>query len=167
MTKKAYYKKQKQGFDPKNITYILLPLLVIWLATAMITNKTPLAVFGKSLALEGPGLVENSNRSKDLVLTEEKDSIIRHLEVELEKCQGGRKYIKARVQIEGEYLNMRDKASLTGNVVMRIPAQATVNILFYDARTYYIDNEAGKWCRVAFAGEEGWVWSNYLEEIEN
>ena len=67
--------------------------------------------------------------------------------------------------IDSETLNMRSGPSLSSSIVLRIPANAEVNIMYFDTQTFYLNGEAGRWCRISYAGTEGWAWGNFIREI--
>ena len=69
------------------------------------------------------------------------------------------------VIIDSETMNMRSKPSLISDIVMRIPANAEVEVMFYDTETFFLDSKAGKWCKIRYAGTEGWAWGNFIEEV--
>ena len=69
------------------------------------------------------------------------------------------------VIIDSETMNMRSKPSLISEIIMRIPANSEVEIMYYDTETFFLENKADKWCRIKYAGTEGWVWGNFIEEF--
>lgn len=134
-------------------------LISLWLLTSIILQKNPTEVLSSAVSK----LPNPTNEAKDKTIVK-KDSIISALQDELAKCKGSN-FSKAMVIIEGPTLNMRIEASLTSDIVMRIPANSEVEIMFYDTETYYLNGEAGRWCRIRYAGAEGWVWGNFISEI--
>jgi len=134
-------------------------LISLWLLTSIILQKNPTEVLSSAVSK----LPNPTNEAKDKTITE-KDSIITSLQNELAKCKGSN-FSKAMVIIDGSTLNMRSDAALASEIVMRIPANSEVEIMFYDTETYYLNGEAGRWCRIRYAGTEGWVWGNFISEI--
>ena len=94
-----------------------------------------------------------------------KDSIIAELEKKLATYEGMGNYKRGMVIIDSPTLNLRSGPSLSSDVVMRIPANAEVEIMFYDTETFYLNSKPGKWCRIRYAGNEGWAWGNFINEI--
>jgi len=95
----------------------------------------------------------------------EKDSIINSLEEKLEACEGLGNYKKGIIIVDSETMNMRSEPALVSSVVMRIPANSEVEVMFYDTKTYYLNGKAGKWCKIRYAGTEGWAWGNFIQEF--
>lgn len=94
-----------------------------------------------------------------------KDSIIAELEKKLASYEGMGSYKRGLVIVDSPTLNLRSGPSLSSDVVMRIPANAEVEIMFYDTETFYLNSKPGKWCRIRYAGTEGWAWGNFINEI--
>lgn len=134
-------------------------LISLWLLTSIILQKNPTEVLSSAVSK----IPNPTNEAKDKTILE-KDSIIEALKAELSKCKGSN-FSKALVIIDGSTLNMRSEAALTSKIVMRIPANSEVEIMFYDTETYYLNGEAGRWCRIRYAEKEGWVWGNFISEI--
>lgn len=109
-----------------------------------------------------PGQAEMS--CEELLI--QKDSIIAGLEAQLSNRQKAQlRSNRGMVIIESQTLNLRDKPSLASSILMKIPANSEVEILYYDDKTYYLENLPGKWCRIRYADKEGWVWGNYIKEF--
>ncbi len=98
-------------------------------------------------------------------LIAEKDSIISALETKLAKYESQAGYKRGMVIVDSETMNLRSEPSLVSNIVMKIPANAEVDVIFYDTKTYYLKGKAGKWCKIRYAGTEGWAWGNFIEEF--
>lgn len=138
----------------------LFGLVCIWLLTSIILQKSPTEVLSNAFSK----LPNPTSEAKNKVIAQ-KDMTIDSLQQALNDCQASSGFTKALVVIDGTTLNMRDEASLTSQIVMKIPSDSEVDIMFYDTETYYLNGEAGKWCRIRYAGKEGWVWGNFLREI--
>jgi hypothetical protein len=135
-------------------------LISVWLIVSIILQKNPTETLSSAFSkIPSPSDTHNKN------LLMEKDSIILKLEQELKECRSTGSFAKAIVIIDGTSLNMRSEASLTSGIVLKIPATSEVEIMFYDTETYYLNGQAGKWCRIRYADQEGWVWGNFLREI--
>ena len=135
-------------------------LISTWLIVSIVLQKNPTEILSSAFS-KIPSPSDSQNRS--IIL--EKDSIITQLEKALSDCQSKGSFAKAIVVIDGTSLNMRSEASLTSDIVLKIPANSEVEIMFYDTETYYLNGQAGKWCRIRYASTEGWVWGNFLREI--
>jgi len=132
----------------------------LWLLVSIFTKKSPLEVLsGFFSSIPNPTI-----KDKELLIIE-KDSIISQLETKLEACEGLGKYKRGIVVVDSETLNLRSEPSLVSSVIMRIPANSEVEVMFYDTNTFYLNGKAGKWCKIRYAGTEGWAWGNFIQEF--
>jgi hypothetical protein len=158
------YKRPPKKRDTKNIlkwVYIsFFCLISIWLIVSIVLQKNPTDVLSNAFSK-----IPTPSDSHNNLLIIQKDSLISSLEKQLSDCRSNGSFAKAIVIIEGSSLNMRSEASLTSDVVLKIPASSEVEIMFYDTETYYLNGQAGQWCRIRYAGTQGWVWGNFLREI--
>jgi len=139
---------------------VLFSLTAIWLLTSIITKKSPLEVLSSFFsALPNPAV-----KNQELLILQ-KDSLITILEDKLSACEGLGKYKKGMIIVDSETMNLRSEPSLASSVVMRIPANSEVEVMFYDTKTYYLNSKAGKWCKIKYAGTEGWAWGNFIQEF--
>jgi len=136
-------------------------IIIVWFIVSIIMNKSPIALFDKSILKHSSLLGTNNNIGKTSTLIG-KDSLISELKTQLAICKGEKTYKKARVNIESVFLNMRTQPSLNSKVIIHIPADAVIDVMYYDTKTYYIEGEPGQWCKVRYAEKEGWVWGNYV-----
>lgn len=73
--------------------------------------------------------------------------------------------VKGQIQTEGGgIVNMRDLPSEDGAVVIPIPTGAEVIIFRYGEDTVLKNGEQGRWCRIAYKAQLGWVWGKYVKE---
>lgn len=124
----------------------------------MLTDLWNQVVFGKSSDWKTMGAIKQE--------LAEKDSLILDLQTQLgliEQVQGSNKGV---VQINSDFLNMRDEPKLGGKVVEKIPVGTLVDILYYHGDTDRLDEEFGRWCKITYNGKEGWVWGNYISIVE-
>ena len=70
---------------------------------------------------------------------------------------GGDEQMEAKVVLAsgetGSTVNMRDSASKSGKLIMRVPVGNMVTVL----------NDLGAWCKIQYDGKVGYMMSNYLE----
>ena len=156
---KLRYGEKHQNTIFKWLYFVLFGIVAIWLISSIITKKSPADVV-RSVFSKLPSSTSVSCEE----LLSQKDSIIRSLELELSKSTGTQSS-RAMVIIDSQTLNMRSKPSLNSTVLLKIPANAEVQIMYYDSKTFYLDNEPGKWCKITYAGSKGWVWGNYIKEF--
>lgn len=81
---------------------------------------------------------------------------------QLAECQESNRASKGVINTETASLNMRSAPSLTSDILIKIPNGSQVDILYYDDEELVLDGAIGSWCKVVYAGQEGWVWGNYL-----
>ena len=164
MARFSYKNNRKRPKIWSIVSYIVFGLITIWLLASMYYELSPVDILKKSFVSIGSVGSGDTVESLQAEIAE-KDSIINALEIQLSnKANTGLK--KAIVKISSNTLNLRDKPSLNSGIVLQIPAESEVDILFYDTEKYYLEGKAGKWCKIQYAGQEGWVWGNYLLEIE-
>jgi uncharacterized protein YgiM (DUF1202 family) len=150
-----------QGKKNLRIIYTTLFILVVgWFVISIIKKENPLKILKGGFSK----LSDNSTLSLQDQLAE-KDSIIAELESRLAAYEGNGISRRALVIINSETLNMRQGPSLESNIIQKIPANSEVRLMYYDTNTYYIEGESGKWAHIVYAGQEGWVWGNYIREI--
>ncbi len=139
---------------------IVFSVIVIWFVISIIQQRNPLDILQSGYAKIS---YEQSNNLEQQLA--EKDSIITELQNKLAVYEGSNINRRALVIINSESLNMRAGPTLSSNIIIKIPANAEVQLLYYDSKTFYINNEAGKWARIKYGDVEGWVWGNFLREI--
>lgn len=145
--------------------YFIFALLSIWLAASIIFKKSPVNLIKDYSTKIGETVSESipGSGSNEIV---QKDSLISKLKADLAICQGKTDYHKAKVVISSSYLNMRSNPTLSSSVILQIPAESVVDIMFYDKQTFYLDGKPGSWAKIRYAGKEGFVWGNYLVKID-
>lgn len=159
MAKTRYGQKQSNPIF-RWVYLVLFAFTSIWLVTSIITKKSPLEVLSSFFsAIPNPAI-----KNQELLISQ-KDSLITALEVKLEACQGNGNYKKGMIIVDSETLNLRSEPSIVSSVVMRIPANSEVEVMFYDTKTFYLNGKAGKWCKIRYAGTEGWAWGNFIQEF--
>lgn len=74
------------------------------------------------------------------------------------------KPINGMVQTEtGSKVNMRALPSEDSQMVIQIPTGAEVVVLRYGEEVE-LKGEKGRWCRVAYRAQIGWVWGKFIKE---
>ena len=139
---------------------IVFGVLAIWLITSIVAQKSPTEVLGSFFSK-----IPNPKAQDQERLLAEKNAIIDSLQAELNKLQGQGTYKRGMVIVDSETMNLRSEPSLVSSVVMRIPSNSEVEVMYYDTKTFYLNGKAGKWCRIRYAGTEGWAWGNFIEEF--
>jgi len=154
--------KKGGGLAIQWLLYAIFGLITTWLLASVYFKKRPKDLFDK----ENPSKVPAVNVEKLLVDNAAYTAQIHKMEKELKKCRGNQGYPPARVNIKSSYVNMRDDASLTSSVIAKLADSTLVRIMYYGTETFFLEGKQGKWCRIQYADKEGWVWGNFLEEIE-
>jgi hypothetical protein len=149
------------------ISFIVFGLIISLLASSLYLKKSPAKVlaslFTKDIQVDNL----ETYPKKDLIqIIENQNKLIDSLQVRLsgyiENFGPGR----AKIDVSVEALNMRSEPSLSGDVLSRIPNGSIVGVLYFDDKEQYLDGATGKWCRIKYIGQEGWVWGNYLILLE-
>ena len=140
-------------------------LIVALLGYSIYKKQSPSHVIKKLFESDlAPDDIRRLNKTELIELVNNKDSQISQLQQSLDSCLNDDGYQKAIISTSSETLNMRDGPSLESNVILEIPSGSRVSILYYDDRDLFLDGAMGKWCKISYAEEEGWVWGNYLTE---
>lgn len=145
------------------ISFVVFSMVLMLLGYSIYKKESPAAVikslFKSDLPADDP---RRLNKKELMVLLTTKDQQIAKLEEELNACILDDGFKKATISTTASTLNMRDDASLSGEVIVKIPNGSKVSILYFDERELLLDGAMGQWCKVKYAGKEGWVWGNYL-----
>lgn len=94
------------------------------------------------------------------------DSMNLHIDslvTSLKKYEEVNVHKKAIVDVEAGTLNMRDQPLLVSNIVAKIPDSSIVDVLYFDTKVYYLGGKSGRWCKIKYAGQEGWVWGGFVK----
>lgn len=162
---KFVYKGRKTRSPGRILSYLFMGLIAFWFLASIYLNQSPIQIlkngFQSVNTLANPALTVEDLK-KQLA---EKDSIINELQSKVDLVNS-RHNKKALVKVSGKTLNMRSKPSLSSEIIMQIPTESEVDIMFYDTEVYYLDGKSGKWCKIFYSGQEGWVWGNFLLEID-
>ncbi len=160
MGKYSYKSSRKKNNRLSIVGYVLFGVIAIWLLASIYLELSPIEIIRKGVSTVGSSKETVESLKLKII---EKDSIIKELESQLKGRNQAVK--KAIVKVSGNTLNLRSEPSLVSDVILHIPSESQVDILFYDTETYYLDGKAGKWCKISYTGQEGWVWGNFLLEL--
>lgn len=160
MGKYSYKSSRKKNNRLSIVGYVLFGVIAIWLLASIYLELSPIEIIRKGVSTVGSSKETVESLKLKII---EKDSIISALETQLKGRNQAVK--KAIVKVSGNTLNLRSEPSLVSDVILHIPSESQVDILFYDTETYYLDGKAGKWCKISYTGQEGWVWGNFLLEL--
>ena len=160
MAKRRYGEKQPNVML-RWLYFVIFLLISAWLLGSILAKKSPAATL-KGIFSKIPS--EKEIPCEELLI--QKDSIIQELEMQISRGSNPLQSSgRGIVIIESKTLNLRNKPSLSSDILIKIPANSEVEILYYDTKTYYLDGFPGKWCRIKYADTEGWVWGNYIKSI--
>jgi hypothetical protein len=161
-----YVGRKSENPKQKQFMTALIIFLGLWLLIASILDKSPVRII-----IDGWAFLVDAEENEWQTFSDleeqivDKDSLIRMLNQDIDRMKKANNYQQGMVAVESETLNMRNKPLLGAEVIIQIPMGSVVDILYYDDETFRIGGEYGQWCKVRYAGKEGWVWGNYLEKI--
>lgn len=144
---------------------LIFALLVFWLLLSLIQGKNPMEVIETAFKKDET-VVTTEQESKLQKVIEQQQKTIDSLQYRIDVMEGIDGLQKATVNVAGSHLNVRTSASIAAPLAFKINAGKEVNILEYDDHTYVLDGRTGQWCKIIYMGNEGWVWANYLEIID-
>lgn len=158
----SYNRNESKWKGKKGLIGIIV-FLLLWLILSILKGLSPTALIGSifSSQEDSPEHAYTKKQLYQMHLSGQAtiDSLNGVIESHSEK------YRQAFINIDSESLNMRDKPSLSSTIILQIPDSSKVDILFYDTQEFILAGKYGKWCRINYAGQEGWVWGNYLVEM--
>lgn len=149
------------------LSFIVFGLIIALLATSLIQKRSPAKVLSsifKTKKIESDFNTYSKAELVEIIKAQNNkiDSIDTRLNAYIRDFGSGR----GRINVNVEALNMRSEPSLAGDVLDRIPNNTIVGVLYFDNEEQYLDGATGSWCRIKYAGQEGWVWGNYLIVLE-
>lgn len=164
MAKRRRYQKRSPIWSW--ISFILFGAIISLLGYAVISKKSPSEVLN-SLWSSDVSADDISRLSKKELIAKIEDMNLKvdELTSQLEECKNDDGYNKGIVETTSPTLNLRSEPSLESEIILRIPTQSKVSIMYYDERRLLLDGAMGQWCRIKYAEQEGWVWGNYVKEI--
>jgi len=156
-------RRRNQGFNFKQLYRLLGLLSFLVIGISMWRQVSPDNVIKDAFySISGKSEKVSKNASSYHLALAEKDSLIANAQKALDECQNKQIYRIGIIDIESETVNVRSKASLVSDIILQIPNGSEVQILYFDTEKFYLDGIQGKWCRIIYAGQEGWVWGNFV-----
>jgi len=140
--------------------------MLIWIAGSSWKGKSPIELFSDVYYWVVGKDSPHKSRSELKSIIESKQDLADSLAFELKEIQNKSPYRTALVKTTANSLNLRAEPSLSSEVVIQIPDSSAVEILYFDEKVLVLDGIAGKWCKVKYADQQGWVWGNYLEILD-
>ncbi len=148
------------------LSFIIFGVIIALLGYSVVVKKSPAAVLSSLFSSDLPADdLRRLNKDELIQQVEEYQGAIANLENQLADCQNDDGYTKGIIETSSPTLNLRSEPSLESDIILKIPTKSKVSILFYDDRELVLDGAKGQWCRVIYAEHEGWVWGNYVREI--
>jgi len=149
------------------VSFLIFGAIIVLLGYSAFTRKSPAKVIKSMWASDLPeDDVRRLNKSELITKLEEAEAQISDLEIQLQSCKTDDGYTKGVIETSSPTLNLRSDPSLESEILLRIPTNSRVSILYYDERRLILDGAMGQWCRVKYVDQEGWVWGNYVREVE-
>lgn len=140
--------------------------MFIWLLTSIVVSKDPISTISDLFSSNDESLQAIISYDTLYAQHQRQSDSISILTEELAICNGQKQYKRAMIDIESSTVNMRSKASLNSEIIMQIPNRSIVQVLYYDTERFVLNQKYGKWCRISYAGTEGWIWGNFIRELD-
>lgn len=163
----GYGRSKKKGISKFKLITFSAIVMLIWLILASLANRSPIQTISsiKQLFSQDPDPVLNYSRDELLYEVRQQDAHIDSLLEVIKSFSVIKKNDNAIVKIDSEELNVRSAPSLNSKVLFKLPDSTLVDILLFDSEVFTIGGKQGNWCKILFAGEQGWVWGNYLQKV--
>lgn len=162
-----YVGKSRKNPKGNQLWLIISIVLMLWIILASILQYSPTGMFRATwMYMFGEDEQGYPNYAELKDQNYKKDSTIAEIQHAFDMLKKSTNYQQAVVSVDSDNLNMRVKPAIGAEVVLQLPVGTVVEILYYDGETYRIGGNYGKWCKIRYAGEEGWVWGNYLKMIK-
>lgn len=158
----SYNRRKESKFTPQRGLIGLIIFLSIWMLLSVLKDMNPAELIG-SIFSNDKDPSQKHTKAELYTQVQEREATIDSLHRTIAKFQ--KEYKRAMIDVESESLNMRDMPSLSSAILLQIPDSSNVDILFYDKEEFVLDGKYGRWCRIKYADQEGWVWGNYLLEL--
>lgn len=156
-------RRRNKGFNYKLLFGALGLLCFLLIVSSIWRQVSPDNVIKDAFySISGNSEKISKNASSYHLALAEKDSLIVKAQKALDECQNKQIYRVGIIDIESETVNVRSKSSLVSDIILQIPNGSEVQILYFDTEKFYLDGKQGKWCRIIYAGQEGWVWGNFV-----
>lgn len=160
----AYKRRKRTTSFRNNLLFGLVALPLVLLIISMYRGESPTKTL--SSIFSGPSVDEYGNpilsKEELIILSTKQDSLVEALQKQLDDCRGTNNFQRAIVEVESPTLNMRSDPSLISSIVLKIPNQSEIQVLYFDTNVYIMDGLQGKWCKIKYANQEGWVWGNFI-----
>jgi len=140
---------------------------MLWLFLSSLADRSPIRTLSSigELFSDNPDPVAHYSRDQLFMAVQSREKQIDSLHEVIEGYKVIQQNDHARVEIDSEELNVRSAPSINSKILFKIPDSTIVEILLFDSESFVIGGQSGKWCKVAFGGEQGWVWGNYLQKV--
>ena len=163
----GYGSTKKKGISKYKLITFSAIVMLIWLFLSSLADRSPVRTISSigQLFSQDPDPVINYGRHELLSTVRQRDRQIDSLEAIIKSFSVIKKNDKAMVKIESDELNARSAPSINSKILFKLPDSTLVDILLFDSETFTISGKSGHWCKIEFAGEQGWVWGNYLQKV--
>lgn len=156
--------RRRQAEPSKNIALpLLFGLTLLWLLVASIEDKSPTALLSDVYTWAIGAESDYPNTAELQARIDAQGATVDSLSDTIEELINKSPYRTAIVNTTADELNLRSQPNLSSSIVIKIPDSSAVKILYYDEEVLVLDGETGKWCKIKYADQEGWVWGNYLQ----
>ena len=166
MSRSRYGRRKPGRSTIEWVTIGAFILMFVLLLASIFTKKDPISMIGSAFSKDAEQSEQGIPYDSLVTIHDRQHKEILRLEEKLSICNGQKQYKRAMIDIESSTVNMRSQASLSSDIVLQIPDSSIVQILYYDTKRYILNDKFGKWCRISYADTEGWVWGNFIKELE-
>ena len=155
-------RRRKESDKSKYILPVLFGLCAIWIIVSSIKDKSPVATLADIYDWVIGQESRNPNKDELQSIIYDRDLRIDSLKADIQILENKNPYRTAIVNTSANSLNLRSDPNLKSDIVVRIPNESEVNILYYNEEVLVLEGESGQWCKIQYADKQGWVWGNYL-----
>lgn len=145
------------------VSFVVFAALIFILGGSLLKRQSP-ASFMKQLFKSSPNSDNYGSHSKKALIRilESKDLELDSLRIALQDIDSRCGLGLAYVRVNTDALNLREKPTLNGKIITRIPNKSAVVIISINEEEEFLEGKDGNWYQVEYDGEQGWVWGNYL-----
>lgn len=155
--------KSNKSWIVKSVVGLLLALLV---ASAFL-RKDPISVVNDlyNFALGNTEKITKNDSQWEVYLAEKDNEIIK-LEGKIKDLQSQKTPPYAKVKTSDTGLNLRSLPSTNSDIVTKIPNNQRIEVMYMDNETVELGSIAGSWVKVKYGESQGFVFSSYLDFME-
>jgi hypothetical protein len=151
------------SFIRQNASVILIALLALILILSAIYRRDPISLFQDAYLatrsenfVVGKSIPEYKNEIESLFVKMDSLQKIADKYEELTSVQ------IVQFRDKDGFINLRSLPDIDSEVIIKIPASESIELIFLDQETQYLMGEYGQWAKTRYKNREGWIWSGLL-----